>query len=169
MARKDRARARKRHAIERARREAGTEPKPKPTPPPAAAKARARPTRGGRAGSRPGARAAGGSARPRPFATKAKAGDLDPRGRVRTRDMLVHPRITIRVILIAFALALPGALLPLAGKPNFALSTLTFVAFALSFVGLADMASTKRGSVFMLALAGLSLLSAISPVVAMIR
>jgi len=98
-----------------------------------------------------------------PFATKAKVGDLDPRGRVRTRDMLVHPRITTKVVLFAFLLALPGAMLPLlTHKEQPGLQALTFVAFAVCFVGLADLARTRRWSVVMLMSATFSLVVGVS-------
>ena len=80
MARKDRERARKRRAIERARRETGWEPAPKeeqPASKTASRTATRRPAAGGRTQS--------------PLLKKAQVGDVDRKGRVYERPMLLHP------------------------------------------------------------------------------
>ena len=112
MARKDRERARRRHAIERARRETGWQPTPKPDRPPS------------KPGSRPAAKPRGG----RPAASRAelkrlKVGDVDRRGRVFQRNQLLHPRTALLVYFAILAVAVaawfvptlrPWSLLPLA-------------------------------------------------------
>jgi hypothetical protein len=175
VGRRDRERARRRHAIERARRaraehEPAEEPAADPSP---GARSRGGPARRGgraaaRAGPRPGAKGARIGARPvNPFATKGRVGDIDHRGRVRKRDMLVHPRITSKVVLFAFVLALPGALLPLlTRRQEPALEALTFVAFSVSFAGLADLARTRVHSVVMLSMAVFSLMIGVTSLLA---
>jgi hypothetical protein len=79
-----------------------------------------------------------------PFAAKGKVGDRDHRGRVRTRDQLVHPRISFFVLLGAFLLALPGLL-----NPDW--QVLTWVAYTVAFLALADLARTKVQSYLCLA------------------
>jgi hypothetical protein len=151
MARKDRERARKRHAI--ARQTFTDEPRPKPE----------RPARPDKAGSR---RAPAKPANP--YSYKAKVGDLSPVGMFskrmvkRTRDMLVHPKITMRVVLVCFVLALPGVVLPWFRRGNLAFTALTFAAFAVSFVGLADLAPTRTRSYLMLLASGMCLVLAVS-------
>jgi hypothetical protein len=160
LARKDRARARKRRAIERARREGTGRP---PRPP--AERGRAKP-----AARRPPARAAARSQ----YATKGKVGDVTTTGLfgrrqvVRTRNMLVHPRWTVRVILLSFVLALPGIVLPWFGRTEPNLTPLTFAAFAVCFLGLADLAPTLRQTIPLTIFAALSLVLAAAPLLALL-
>jgi hypothetical protein len=160
VARKDRARARKRHAIERARREGATPP-PRPAPERERAKGPAK---------RPATR--GGGAARNQYAVKGKVGDVTTTGLfgrrqvVRTRDMLVHPRITVRIILVAFLLALPGIVLPWFGRTEPNLQPLTFAAFALCFFGLADLAPTRRQTIPLTIFAVLSLVLAVAQLLA---
>jgi hypothetical protein len=142
VGRRDRERARKRHAIERARRAATGPEGPRP----------ARPAPRARRPSRPAGPARGR----RPLLTKGQVGDLDPRGRVRKRPMLVHPRLTVRVIFIGFLVALPGAVMPLFGRTEPNLQPVTFAAFGVCFLGLADLARTWLGAGLQLAFAALS-------------
>ena len=163
MARKDRERARKRHAIERARREGGAPPPREP-----AERERAKADKRSPGKQRPGSRPAGRNQ----YAVKGKVGDLSTTGFfgrrqvVRTRDMLIHPRITIRVIMASFVLVLPGLILPLTGRsqPNF--QPLTWAAFAICFFGLADLAPTWRQTVPLAVFAVLSLVLATAAVFA---
>ena len=95
MARKDRERARKRRAIQRARREAGDQPAPKAEQPATRTKTRTqtrRPAAGGRAQS--------------PLLKKAQVGDVDRKGRVYERPMLLHPRIALYIYFAVLAAAL---------------------------------------------------------------
>jgi hypothetical protein len=105
VARKDRAAARRRHAIDRSRRadapqrdsEADDQPKPKQRSQRDAPASRAK-TNGGRATGGRG-RAPAGPLR------KLQAGDVDRRGRVFQRNMVLHPRIAMRVYLVVLAVA----------------------------------------------------------------
>ena len=172
MARKDRERARKRHAIERAQRAAGASPgPPKPTEPAGGRPARARPRPAER---RPSA-AAGRAKAPPPSAqykVKGKVGDLSASGFFgrrqvkRTRDMLLHPKITVRVIMAAFVVALAGFALPRFGVVHGSLDPLTFGAFAVSFFGLADLAPTWRQTVPLALFGVLSVVVAVAPLLA---
>lgn len=146
MGRRDRERARRRHAIEKARREsAGAESEPKPERSAARRPASSRP-----GGSR---RPGGGSPKSREelraairaqYDHKGKVGELDARGRPRTRDMVLHPRITKRILYVCLPLAIVGLFLP-------RLQLVTWLAYAVAFVGLADLARTKAQAVIMLA------------------
>jgi hypothetical protein len=168
VARKDRARARKRRAIERARREGGT-------PPPRPAQ-RERPRTGPRGGDRPAGRqrtpARGAGPRGSQYATKGKVGDpattgfLGRRQVVRTRDMLLHPRITVRVVIVAFLLALPGIVLPWFDRTDVWLQPLTFASFGVCFLGLADLAPTWRQTVPLAIFAVMSLVLAAAQLLA---
>ena len=134
MARKDRARARKRHAVERARRAAGAQPKRKPAAD----------------GSRPATR--GGSSRPagrRPAGRgsafrKLSVGDVDRKGRVFQRNMLVHPRYGILVYLAACVVAIWALV-----KHQLGLAYLMLAAGPLM---IADSQPTKRGAFIYVAL-----------------
>jgi hypothetical protein len=148
VSRRDRARARKRHAIERSRRESGPQqssPVPKP-------KADTRPARS----ARPAA------TRTRPALTKGKVGDVDQRGRVRKRAMFLEPRLTVRIIFIAFVVALPGAILPVFGKTEPNLQPLTFGAFALCFAGMADLSRSWLGFITQITMAAVAVFVAVS-------
>jgi hypothetical protein len=151
VGRRDRERARRRHAIEKARREGAAEPEPKPE----RSSAR-RPTP-----SRPGGnrRPGGGAPRSREelraayraqYDHKGKVGELDARGRPRTRDMVVHPRITKRVLYICLPLAVLGLF-----QPRFQL--ITWLAYGVAFVGLADLARTKVQAAIMIVFSALAI------------
>jgi hypothetical protein len=118
VARKDRERARKRHAIERARREAGIEPTPKEERP-ARTASRRQPTR---------------SQAPM---HKAQVGDVDRKGRVYTRPMLLHPRIAL---VIYFAVLGVGLVSLLRRDPT--LQAVGYGAFAVGMLVIADTKTT---------------------------
>jgi hypothetical protein len=139
VARKERAAARRRHAIDRARREAGTEPDPtpKPKPPPGAA-SRAK-TNGGRS---TGGRGSSGPLR------KLKAGDVDRRGRVFQRDMYLHPRVAMRIYLVVIAVALVSLV-------RRELLGASYFAFAVGMLVIADGQPTTKRVIPYLVLSGL--------------
>jgi hypothetical protein len=118
VARKDRERARKRHAIERARREGGVEPTPKEERP-ARTASRRQPTR---------------SQAPM---QKAQVGDVDRKGRVYTRPMLLHPRIAL---VIYFAVLGVGLVSLLRRDPT--LQAVGYAAFAVGMLVIADTKTT---------------------------
>jgi len=117
VARKDRERARKRHAIERARREAGIEPAPKEERP-------AKPIR--TATRRPPARS-------QPTMHKAQVGDVDRKGRVYTRPMLLHPRIALVIYFVVLGVGLVSLL-----RRDPTLQAVGYGAFAVGMLVIAD-------------------------------
>jgi hypothetical protein len=121
VARKDRERARKRHAIERARREAGIEPTPKEERP-------AKPA------TRTASRQPGRSQAPM---HKAQVGDVDRKGRVYTRPMLLHPRIAL---VVYFAVLGVGLVSLLRRDPS--LQAVGYAAFAVGMLVIADTKTT---------------------------
>jgi len=121
VARKDRERARKRHAIERARREAGIEPTPKEE----------RPAKQVRTASRRP------PARSQATMHKAQVGDVDRKGRVYTRPMLLHPRIAL---VIYFAVLGVGLVSLLRRDPT--LQAVGYAAFAVGMLVIADTKTT---------------------------
>ena len=142
MARKDRERARKRHAVERARREAGFQPAPKEERPAAA--------RAG-AGSRPGGtrRPGRGGASARRSAQplrKMEVGDVDRRGRVYTRPMLLHPRIAMYIYFAVLGVGLVSLI-------RRGLQPLGYAAFAVGMLVIADSKPTWRHASFYIAAA----------------
>jgi hypothetical protein len=119
VARKDRERARKRRANDRSRRDAGYEAKPKENKPD-------RPSSNGRRpASRPGQRGPQGPMR------KLGVGDVDRRGRVFKRAMILHPRTAMLVSLGVIAAAVVGLFRP-------PLQWLSYLAFAVGFLVFAD-------------------------------
>jgi hypothetical protein len=140
VARKDRAAARRRHAIDRARREAGAEttPRPKPKPPPGAPASRAK-TNGGR---RSGGREPAGPLR------KLQVGDVDRRGRVFQRNMVLHPRIAMRVYLVVLAVAVVSLF-------RRELLGASYLAFAVGMLVIADGQPTTKRVIPYLILSGL--------------
>jgi hypothetical protein len=110
VARKDRERARKRHAIQRARREAGIEPAPKEE----------RPAR------RPPARS-------QPAMHKAQVGDVDRKGRVYTRPMLLHPRVALVIYFVVLGVGLVSLL-----RRDPTLQAVGYAAFAVGMLVIAD-------------------------------
>jgi hypothetical protein len=124
VARKDRERARKRHAIQRARREAGYEPPPKMERPA---------TKATRTAAR---RPAGG--RPRsPLLHKAKVGDVDRKGRVYERPMLLHPKIALYIYFAVLGIGLVSLL-----RRDPTLQAVGYGAFALGMLVIADSKTT---------------------------
>ena len=117
MARKDRERARKRHTIERARREAGIEPAPKE-------ERQAKPAR--TATRRPPARS-------QPTMHKAQVGDVDRKGRVYTRPMLLHPRIALVIYFVVLGVGLVSLL-----RRDPTLQAVGYGAFAVGMLVIAD-------------------------------
>ena len=124
MARKDRERARKRHAIQRARREAGYEPPPKMERP-ATKTAPKRPAAGGRARAQS------------PLLHKAKVGDVDRKGRVYERPMLLHPKVALYIYFAVLGIGLVSLL-----RRDPTLQAVGYGAFALGMLVIADSKTT---------------------------
>jgi hypothetical protein len=122
VARKDRERARKRHAIQRARREAGDEPAPKVERPAAKTQTR-RPAAGGRAQAQP--------------MKKAQVGDVDRKGRVYERPMLLHPRIALYIYFVILGVGLVSLL-----RRDPTLQAVGYGAFAVGMLVIADSKTT---------------------------
>jgi hypothetical protein len=122
VARKDRERARKRHAIERARRETGWEPAPKEERP-ATKTAPGRPAAGGRPRS--------------PLLKKARVGDVDRKGRVYERPMLLHPKIALYIYFAVLGVGLVSLL-----RRDPALQAIGYGAFAVGMLVIADSKTT---------------------------
>jgi hypothetical protein len=153
VARKDRAAARRRHAIDRARREAGDQDQPtsapKPKPPPGAPASRAK-TNGGRPS---------GGRRPAAPLHKLRVGDVDRRGRVFQRNMVLHPRMAMRVYLVVLAVAVVSLF-------RRELIGASYFAFAVGMLVIADgQPTTKRVAPYVL-LSGLLLGAAVVVTVA---
>jgi hypothetical protein len=125
VARKDRERARKRHAIERARREAGIEPAPKEERP--AAKART-------ATRKP---APSGGGRSQTLLKKAQVGDVDRKGRVYERPMLLHPKIALYIYFVVLGVGLVSLL-----RRDPTLQAVGYGAFAVGMLVIADSKTT---------------------------
>jgi len=130
VARKDRERARKRHAIERARRETGWEPAPKEEQPAsksasksASRTATRRPAAGGRAQS--------------PLLKKAQVGDVDRKGRVYERPMLLHPKIALYIYFLVLGVGLVSLL-----RRDPTLQAVGYGAFAVGMLVIADSKTT---------------------------
>ncbi|MET0832552.1 MAG: hypothetical protein ABWZ62_01145 [Actinomycetota bacterium] len=126
MARKDRERARKRHAIERARRESGFEPAPKEDRPAAKPSTRTATRRAGARG-RP----------PSPARKKAQVGDVDRKGRVFERPMLLHPKIALYIYFLVLGIGLVSLL-----RRDPSLQAVGYGAFALGMLVIADSKTT---------------------------
>jgi len=120
LARKDRERARKRHAVERAGREAGVEPAPKEQRPAPERQASRRP-----------------AGRQQATLHKAQVGDVDRKGRVYTRPMLLHPRIALYVYFAVLAVGLLSLL-----RRDARLQALGYGAFAVGMLVIADSKTT---------------------------
>jgi hypothetical protein len=126
VARKDRERARKRHAIERARRESGFEPAPKEdrsAAKPSTRTATRRPAAGGRPQS--------------PLLKKAQVGDVDRKGRVFERPMLLHPKIALYIYFLVLGIGLVSLL-----RRDPSLQAVGYGAFALGMLVIADSKTT---------------------------
>jgi hypothetical protein len=151
VARKDREAARRRHAIDRARRVAGDEPRPEPKPKPDAPASKAK-TNGGRpsSGRRRGA--------PGPL-RKLQVGDVDRRGRVFQRNMVLHPRIAMRVYFAVIALAVVSLF-------RRELIGASYFAFAVGMLVIADGQPTTKRVIPYVVLSGLLLGAAVVVTVA---
>ena len=125
MARKDRERARKRHAIERARRESGWEPAPRVERPAAKTQTR-RPAAG-----------AGGLRAQSPLLKKAQVGDVDRKGRVYERPMLLHPKIALYIYFLVLGVGLVSLL-----RRDPTLQAVGYGAFAVGMLVIADSKTT---------------------------
>ena len=143
MARKDRERARKRHAIERARRESGWEPTPKEEQPATKTASRTTtrrpaPRRAPWAVPRPATRrpAAGGRGQ-QALLTKAKVGDVDRKGRVYERPMLLHPKIALYIYFAVLGVGLVSLL-----RRDPTLQAVGYGAFAVGMLVIADSKTT---------------------------
>ena len=126
MARKDRERARKRHAIDRARRETGWEPTPKEERPATRTASRtttSRPAAGGRTQS--------------PLLKKAQVGDVDRKGRVYERPMLLHPKLALYIYFGVLGIGLVSLL-----RRDPTLQAVGYGAFALGMLVIADSKTT---------------------------
>ena len=130
MARKDRERARKRHAIARARRETGYEPPPRAEQP--AERTSGRPARTARTtGGRPAGRSQPAVLK------KAQVGDVDRKGRVYERPMLLHPKIALYIYFIVLGVGLVSLL-----RRDPTLQAVGYGAFALGMLVIADSKTT---------------------------
>ena len=134
MARKDRERARRRHAIQRARREAGVEPEPKVERPAPKTAAR-RPAAGGRPQS--------------PLLKKAEVGDVDRKGRVYERPMLLHPKIALYIYFVVLGVGLVSLL-----RRDPTLQAVGYGAFAVGMLVIADSKTTWLRAAPFIVLAG---------------
>ena len=144
MARKDRERARRRHAIQRARREAGYEPAPKAEQPAAKTKTAARPT------TRTAARRPAGGGRPQAqLLKKAQVGDVDRKGRVYERPMLLHPKIALYIYFIVLGIGLVSLL-----RRDPTLQAVGYGAFAVGMLVIADSKTTWLRAAPFIVLAG---------------
>jgi hypothetical protein len=129
LARKDRERARRRHAIERARREAGVEQTPKEQRPAPERQASRRP-----------------AGRQQATMRKAQVGDVDRKGRVYNRPMLLHPRIALYIYFAVLAVGLLSLL-----RRDVRLQALGYGAFAVGMLVIADSKTTwSRAAPFIL-------------------
>ena len=132
MARKDRERARRRHAIQRARREGGYEPPPKAAQPAAKTTTAAKPA------ARTATRRPATSGRPQAQPLKkAQVGDVDRKGRVYERPMLLHPRIALYIYFAVLGIGLVSLL-----RRDPSLQAVGYGAFALGMLVIADSKTT---------------------------
>ena len=145
MARKDRERARRRHAIQRARREAGYEPPPKAEQP------AAKTTTAAKTARRP-ARTAGGGRPQAQLLKKAQVGDVDRKGRVYERPMLLHPKIALYIYFIVLGIGLVSLL-----RRDPTLQAVGYGAFAVGMLVIADSKTTwMRAAPFIVLAAALA-------------
>jgi hypothetical protein len=124
VARKDRERARKRHAIERARRESGFEPAPKEERPAAKTATRKPAT-------------SGGGRSQAPLLKKAQVGDVDRKGRVYERPMLLHPKIALYIYFVVLGIGIVSLL-----RRDPTLQAVGYGAFAVGMLVIADSKTT---------------------------
>ena len=131
MARKDRERARKRRAIQRARREAGYEPPPKAEQPETKTRTAAKTAR------RPARPAAGSRPQAQQLLKKAQVGDVDRKGRVYERPMLLHPKAALYVYFMVLGIGLVSLL-----RRDPTLQAVGYGAFAVGMLVIADSKTT---------------------------
>jgi hypothetical protein len=124
VARKDRERARKRHAIQRARREAGVTSAPKVE------------RQATRTAARRPARQAPRRSQPAPL-KKAQIGDVDRKGRVYERPMLLHPKIALIIYFVVLGIGLVSLL-----RRDPGLQAVGYGAFAVGMLVIADSKTT---------------------------
>jgi hypothetical protein len=148
VARKDRERARRRRAIQRARREAGYEPAPKAEQPAAKTKTAAKPA--ARPTTRTAARRPAGGGRPQAqLLKKAQVGDVDRKGRVYERPMLLHPKIALYIYFIVLGIGLVSLL-----RRDPTLQAVGYGAFAVGMLVIADSKTTWLRAAPFIVLAG---------------
>jgi hypothetical protein len=158
VARKDRERARKRRAIERSRRESGWEPEARDDED----EDRQRDQRAN--GKRPAPPRGGGARRPpgqQGPLRKLKPGDVDRRGRVFQRAMVLHPRNAMFISLAVIAAAVVGLFRP-------RLQWLSYFAFAIGFLVFADSRPTWLQAGLWIAVAAVCAAAAVVLLIAVI-
>jgi hypothetical protein len=157
LARKDRERAKKRRAIDRARRESGWEPEPKEED---EDDDRRRDRRAN--GKRPApTRPPGRRPDPRAPLRKLQPGDVDRRGRVFQRAMVLHPRNAMFISLAVIAAAVVGLFRP-------RLQWLSYFAFAIGFLVFADSRPTWLQAGLWIAVAAVCAAAAVVLLIAII-
>ncbi len=142
MARKDRERARRRHAVERAQRAAGDDAAPE-------AEEAERPARGAKSAksrTRPTPSRPSGGSRTRAPLRKLQVGDVDRKGRRFERNMILHPKVAMQIYLVVLVLAVLSLL-----KLEF--RALGYVAFGVGMLVIADGQPTKRRALVYVVLA----------------
>ncbi len=144
MARKDRERARKRHAIERSRKDSGYEPKPRDEQPNSDRRPPSRPQRGQPTQLR-----------------KLQVGDVDRRGRVFERNMILHPRTAMFISLAVIAAAVIGLFRP-------RLQWLSYLAFSMGFLVFADSRPKWWQAALWIAVAGVCAVASVTLLVAVL-
>ena len=128
MARKDRERARKRRAIQRARRDAGWEPASKEERPAPKEERQA---------TRTAARRPAGRSPQSPLLKKAQVGDVDRKGRVYERPMLLHPKLALYIYFLVLGIGLVSLL-----RRDPTLQAVGYGAFAVGMLVIADSKTT---------------------------
>jgi hypothetical protein len=150
VARKDRERARKRRAIQRARREAGYEPPPKAEEPATKTRTAARTRTAASGSARPAAR--GGGRSQAQLLKKAQVGDVDRKGRVYERPMLLHPKVALYIYFIVLGIGLVSLL-----RRDPTLQAVGYGAFAVGMLVIADSKTTwARAAPFIVLAAALA-------------
>jgi hypothetical protein len=138
VARKDRERARKRHAIQRARRDAAVRPAPKPQ------------REATRTAAKPGTRRP--SAGRQALLKKARVGDVDRKGRVYQRPMLLHPKVALYIYFAVLGIGLVSLL-----RRDPVLQAVGYGAFAVGMLVIADSKTTwARAAPFIVLAAALA-------------
>jgi hypothetical protein len=157
VARKDRERARKRRAIERSRRELDPRAHQEPEEDQREERQERRRTNGKRPASRPG-----GNRRPPPGPLrKLGPGDVDRRGRVFKRSMVLHPRTAMFISLGVIVAAVVGLVRP-------RLQWLSYLAFTVGFLVFADSRPTWVQASLWIAVAAVCAAAAVVLLVAVV-